>query len=154
MGEPLQACAVRVGPVEVGAALTLATEEHPVAFGRELWTISAVHLPGCDLARILWRACVRQSRLWTNTAVWSSSRRVRSKTSIVPSGENAGAESSNSNAPRFWTLVTWWESLPSSHATQIPLLCLKASVFPSGEKAGSEPFHAPPPPGVHRLFWC
>src|SRR5215218_3188586 len=57
VGELLQACAVGVDPVEVGgAALTLATEEQPVAVGRELWMILAVHLPGCDLARILWRA--------------------------------------------------------------------------------------------------
>src|SRR5215217_9471875 len=57
VGELLQACAVGVDPVEVGgAALGRATEEHPVAFGRELWTISAAHLPGCDLMRILWRA--------------------------------------------------------------------------------------------------
>src|SRR5688572_19211218 len=50
---------VGVGPVEVGGTtltLGLATEEHPVGVGRELWTISAAHLPGCDLARILWRA--------------------------------------------------------------------------------------------------
>src|SRR5215204_6371621 len=47
------------GRVEVGGTtltLGLATEEHPVAVGRELWTISAVHLPGCDPVRILWRA--------------------------------------------------------------------------------------------------
>jgi hypothetical protein len=57
VGELLQACAVGVDPVEVGGAhIGLATEEHPVAFGRELWTISAAHLPGCDLMRILWRA--------------------------------------------------------------------------------------------------
>src|SRR5215203_7016980 len=67
VGELVQACAVGVDPVEVGVAgaaipldatLTLghATEEHPVAIGRELWMILAVHLPGCDLMRILWRA--------------------------------------------------------------------------------------------------
>jgi hypothetical protein len=85
---------------------------------------------------------------WTNTAVWSSSKRVRSKTSLFPSGENAGVESSNSNAPRFWTLLTWWGSMgaiptmkiPSTMvlASSGPMMRLKAIDLPSAEKAGWE----------------
>src|SRR5829696_1357211 len=100
---------------------------------------------------VIWRASSGEpddSRLWTNTAAWSSSKRVRSKTSFFPSGENAGVKSSYSNAPRFWTLVTWWGSLPSSPTMKIPsildlsslgpMMRRKAIDLPSGEKAGSE----------------
>src|SRR5215204_2471476 len=100
---------------------------------------------------VIWRASSGEpdeSRLWTNTAEWSSSKRVRSKTSLFPSGENAGPKSSNSNAPRFWTLVTWWGLLPSSPTMKIPstmelsssepVMRRKAIDLPSGEKAGSE----------------
>src|SRR5215203_3273424 len=88
------------------------------------------------------------SRLWTNTAELSSSERERSKTSFFPSGENAGPESSNSNAPRFWMLLTWWGLLPSSPTMKIPstmelsssgpMTRRKAIDLPSAEKAGSE----------------
>src|SRR5215218_11437461 len=103
---------------------------------------------------VIWRASSGEpdeARLWTNTAELSSSKRERSKTSLFPSGENAGPKSLNSNAPRFWTLVTWWGLLPSSPTMKIastlelsspcmsgPVMRRKAIDSPSGEKAGSE----------------
>src|SRR5215213_461378 len=103
---------------------------------------------------VIWRASSGEPdewRLWTNTAEpeeSSSSKRERSKTSSLPSGEKAGPKSSYSNAPRFWMLLTWWGSLPSSPTMKIPstmelsslvpMTRRKAIDLPSGEKVGWE----------------